>query len=71
MAIKRLTLEDRKNESILEFLQREGWWQKKEEFKKLIESGFLLVNGKKIKVTYKPKKDDRITFGGYSFSVSQ
>ena len=69
MAIKRLTDQDRKTETILEFLQREGWWQKKEEFARLIAEGKLKVNDKKIKVTYKPKKADKITFSGYTFTV--
>jgi len=60
---------ERKKETILEFLQREGWWQKKEEFSKMIDDGTLLVNDKKIKVNYKPKKDDKIKFGPYSFKV--
>jgi 23S rRNA-/tRNA-specific pseudouridylate synthase len=69
MVIKRLTEADRKQETILEFLSREGWWQKKEEFARLINSEELKVNDKKIKVAYKPKKGDRVAFLGYSFLV--
>lgn len=69
MAIKRLTEQDRKTETILELLQREGWWQKKEEFIRLIDSNQLKVNDKKTKATYKPKKGDKISFLGYSFVV--
>lgn len=62
---------DRKNEDILFFLQREGWWQKKSYFEELINEGKLKVNNRKIKPTYKPKKGDEIEFESYRFVVSQ
>lgn len=62
---------DRKNEDILQFLQREGWWQKKEEFIKLIETSQLKVNDRKIKIQYKPKKGDIIKFLSWSFTVAE
>ena len=62
---------DRKGEDILQFLQREGWWQKREEFEELIDSGKFLVNDKKIKTSYKPKKGDKIKFLSWSFEVTE
>lgn len=62
---------ERDGEDILQFLQREGWWQKKEQFVDLIKTGGLTVNNRKIKETYKPKKGDIIKFLSWSFTVAE
>jgi ribosomal 50S subunit-recycling heat shock protein len=70
MCFMALTEAQRKKETILEFLQREGWWQGKPVFAEMIKKGDLKVNGRKVTITKTLKKGDKIEFSGYSFTVA-
>jgi 16S rRNA U516 pseudouridylate synthase RsuA-like enzyme len=60
---------DRKGEDILDFLQREGFFQKAKT-KELLKEGQIKVNGKVMKKeTYKPKKGDVFEIPPWTFTV--